>query len=109
MQPGVLRALEFDRIVAAVRAQALTPMGEERLARMAPLTDPQKVTQQLAATTEAVRYLVSQGPFPLTAPAELSKILGALAVANRWLEPAALLALAAFLESVEETRAAVGK
>jgi DNA mismatch repair protein MutS2 len=109
MQPGVLRALEFDRIVAAVRARALTPMGDERLARLAPSTDPQKVAQQLSATTEAVRYLVSHGPFPLTAPAELSKILGSLAVANRWLEPGALLALAAFLESVEETRTAVGK
>ena len=35
MQPGVLRALEFDRIVEAVRGFALTPMGDERLARLA--------------------------------------------------------------------------
>jgi dsDNA-specific endonuclease/ATPase MutS2 len=100
MQPGVLRALEFDRIVAAVRTRAVTPMGDERLARMVPSTDPQKVAQQLGATTEAVRYLVRYGSFPLIAPAELGKILDALAVANRWLEPAALLALAAFVESV---------
>jgi DNA mismatch repair protein MutS2 len=56
-----------------------------------------------------VRYLVRYGSFPLIAPAELGKILDALAVANRWLEPAALLALAAFVESVEETRSAVAK
>ena len=31
MQPGALRALEFDRIVEAVRGLALTPMGSERL------------------------------------------------------------------------------
>ena len=31
MLPGVLRALEFDRIVEAVRSFALTPMGDERL------------------------------------------------------------------------------
>ena len=54
MQPGALRALEFDRIVEAVRGFALTPMGDERLARLAPSTDPQQVAQLLAATTETV-------------------------------------------------------
>ena len=33
MQSAVLRALEFDRIVEMVRGFALTPMGDERLAR----------------------------------------------------------------------------
>ena len=32
MQPGALRALEFDRIVEAVTSFALTPMGGDRLA-----------------------------------------------------------------------------
>ncbi len=35
MQPGALRALEFDRIVEAVTAFAQTPMGAERLAAAA--------------------------------------------------------------------------
>ena len=52
MQPGAFRALEFDRIVEAVRGFALTPMGAERLARLAPSTDPQRVAQLLASTTE---------------------------------------------------------
>src|SRR2546426_1113459 len=51
MQPGTLRALEFDRIVEAVKGFALTPMGRERLSRLAPSTDPQKVAQLLAAAT----------------------------------------------------------
>ena len=55
MNPAVLRALEFDRIVESVRGFALTPMGDERLARLAPSTDPQRVAQLLAATTEAAR------------------------------------------------------
>ena len=48
MQPGALRALEFDRIVEAVKAFALTPMGAERLARLQPSTDPRQVAQLLA-------------------------------------------------------------
>ena len=39
MHPGGLRALEFDRIVAAVRSFALTPTGAARLARLEPETD----------------------------------------------------------------------
>jgi DNA mismatch repair protein MutS2 len=107
MQPAVLRALEFDRIVDAVRARAETPMGEERLGRLAPSTDPQKVAQQLAATSEAVRYLVAHGALALRASADLPQILASLAVEGRLLEPLQLLALAAFLETTAETRAAL--
>ena len=107
MQPSALRALEFDRIVEAVADFALTPMGDERLARLAPSTDPQKVAQLLAATTETARYLAANAPFPLRASAELPQILAALAVEGRALEPLRLLALANFLDSVDETRAAI--
>ena len=55
MQPSALRALEFDRIVEAVAGFALTPMGAERLGRLQPSTDPQRVAQLQAATGETVR------------------------------------------------------
>ena len=64
MHPAVLRALEFDRIVEAVRGFAFTPMGDERLARLQPSTDPQKVAQLLAATTEAVTFITRQWRAP---------------------------------------------
>ena len=50
MHAGTQRALEFDRIVEAVAGFAVTPMGGERLSRLAPSTDPHKVAQLLAAT-----------------------------------------------------------
>ena len=78
MQPGALRALEFDRIVEAVTSFALTPMGAERLARTAPSTDPQVVAQLLAATSETARYLAASGAFPLRASEDLPQILAAL-------------------------------
>jgi DNA mismatch repair protein MutS2 len=107
MQPGALRALEFDRIVEAVRDLALTPMGAERVARLAPSTDAQKVAQLLAATTETARFLAANSPFPLRADGELPQILQLLAVEGRALEPLRLLALAGFLDSVDETRVAI--
>jgi DNA mismatch repair protein MutS2 len=107
MQPGALRALEFDRIVEAVRRFALTPMGDARLARLAPSTDPQKVAQLLAATTEIAVFIAKQGPVALHATADLPQILDALAVHGRALEPVRLLSFAAFLESVEAARTAI--
>ncbi|MBI3400492.1 MAG: endonuclease MutS2 [Acidobacteria bacterium] len=107
MHAGALRALEFDRVVEAVKGFALTPMGAERLARLAPSTDAQKVAQLLAATSETMRYLGPNGALPLRAAADLPETLGALAVEGRPLEAVRLLALASFLDGVDESRAAI--
>lgn len=107
MQPGALRVLEFDRIVEAVRRYALTPMGDERVARLTPTSDAHKAAQLLAATTEATRYLSANPGFPLRASTELPQILSSLATEGRALEPLRLLALADFLDSIDETRAAI--
>ena len=107
MQPGALRALEFDRIVEAVRRFALTPMGDGAPGRLQPSTDPQRVAELLARTTEAARFLAANGGLPLRASDDLPQILAALAVEGRALEALRLLALAAFLDSVDESRAAI--
>jgi DNA mismatch repair protein MutS2 len=107
MQPGVLRALEFDRIVDAVKGLALTPMGADRLARMAPSIDAHRVAQLLAHTTETAKFVAGHGAFPLRATSDLPLSFAALAVEGRALEPGRLLALAAFLESIDESRAAI--
>src|SRR2546426_6861120 len=107
MQAAVLRALEFDRIVEAVRGFALTTMGDERLARLAPASDPQKVGQLQAGTTEAVSYVAKYGTFPIRGSDDLPQILSALAVEGRALEGPRLLTLAAHIESIEETRASI--
>src|SRR5919108_4419533 len=78
MQPSALRALEFDRIVEAVTSFALTPMGAERLARLAPSLDPHKVAQLLAATSETTRFIAAHGLFPLKASSDLPQIFSAL-------------------------------
>jgi DNA mismatch repair protein MutS2 len=107
MQPSALRALEFDRIVEAVKTFALTPMGTERLSRLQPSIDPQRVADLLAHTTEAARFLAANGMLPLRASDDLPQILAALAVEGRVLEALRLLALAAFLDSLDESRTAI--
>jgi DNA mismatch repair protein MutS2 len=107
MHSGALRALEFDRIVEAVRSFALTPMGGERLGGLEPSTDPQQVSDLLAATTETTRYLEQNALFPIRASSDLPQILGSLAVEGRPLEPLRLVALADFLDSIDDVRAAI--
>jgi DNA mismatch repair protein MutS2 len=107
MHTAALRALEFDRIVEAVRRFALTPMGDERLERLEPSTDATEVAALLAATTETARYISKHGGFPLRANADVPTILADLMVEGRALEAPRLLALATFLDSVEDTRTAV--
>ncbi len=107
MTAGGLRALEFDRVVAAVRSFALTTPGAARLDALAPATDPAVVREALAATSETVQYLASNPVFPLRAPEDLETLLGLLHVDGRALEPLRLLALSDYLESVETSAAAV--
>jgi DNA mismatch repair protein MutS2 len=107
MQTGVLRALEFDRIVEVAQSFAVTRLGVSRLAGLRPLTDGQRVAQALSLTTETVKYLLSNGPFPLTAPSEIEGILLALAVEGRALEAPRLVGFADFLESIDTTRSAI--
>jgi DNA mismatch repair protein MutS2 len=107
MQLAALRALEFDRIVEVVKGFALTPMGAERLARLQPSTDARQVAQLLAATTETTKYLAAHGLFPLRATGDLPQIIAALAVEGRALEALRLLALASFLDSIDESRVGI--
>ena len=71
MHAGGLRALEFDRIVAALRSFALTPTGAQRLEDLVPASGPGVVRELLAATSEAVRFLADNAVFPLRAPEDL--------------------------------------
>ena len=107
MHTGVLRALEFDRIVEVAQSFAVTPLGVSRLAALYPSTDAQRVAQNLGITTETVKYLQANGSFSLTAPAEIEAVLLALAVEGRPLEPLRLVGFADFLESIDNTRAGV--
>ena len=109
MHAGTLRALEFDRIVSVVSGLAVTPTGHDRLAELHPSTDAAEIFAAQRATTEGTRFLADHPGFPLRAPADLDAILDALAVDGRALEPLRLIALADYLESVEQSGSVVAK
>ena len=106
MNDGTLQALEFNRIVAAVRSLALTPLGAAALDRLAPATDADTVAASLAATSEGLAYIDANAPFGLDAPADLDQTVAALAVEGRVVEPLQLVGLARFLASMDAVCAA---
>ena len=107
MNPGTLRALEFDRIVAVAAGLTVTPMGEARMFELRPSTDATRVSAAQRATTEGTRALAGMPGFPLRAPSDLAGTLDALGVVGRPLEPLRLLGLADFLDSIEATRSTI--
>src|SRR3954463_4793865 len=103
------RTLEFDRIVDAVTALALTPLGAAAIAELAPATDPKIVVGSQAATSETVKFLERHPLFPLRAGETLPEALDALDVVGRPLEPLQLRMLADFVDSVDQSRASIGR
>ena len=102
-----LKTLEFDRIVDAVQALALTPLGSAALAGLEPSTDPEIVVAAINATSETVAFLERHPLFPLRASDAIVETLETLLAPGVPLEPQQLRALADFVEAVEETRAGI--
>ena len=102
-----LRTLEFDRIVDAVTALALTPLGVVALSALEPSTEPKAVVDAQEATSETVRFLERHPLFPLRAGESLPDALASLALTGRPLEPLQLRLLADFVDSVDQASVSV--
>ena len=109
MNPGALRALEFDRIVSVLAGLAVTPTGRETIETLHPSVDAAEIAAAQRATSEAVRFLADHPGFPLRAPTDLEAIVESLEVEGRALEALRLLALADYLESIDHSRAVIAK
>ncbi len=104
-----IRTLEFDRIVDAVTALAVTPLGAAALSEIEPSTDPKRVVAMQEATSETVRFLERHPLFPLKAGEALPDALDALDITGRPLEPLQLRMVADFVDSVDQSRAGIGR
>jgi len=101
------RTLEFDRIVDAVTALAVTPLGSAALSALEPSTDPKVVVAAQEATSETTRFLERHPLFPLRAGESLPEALASLAITGRPLEPLQLRMLADFVDSVDQAGVSV--
>jgi DNA mismatch repair protein MutS2 len=100
MHVTALKALEFDGIRAALAREAATPLGRARAEVLQPATDPNRVAEALALTSETVRAIKAGGSLAIDASDDLQATLAALEVEDQPLDPPGLLSLARFVESV---------
>lgn len=107
MHVTALKALEFDRIRAALAREASTPLGRVRAEALAPASDPDLVARALALTSETVRAIKGGGSLAMDATDDLQATLAALEVHDQPLDPAGLLSLARFVESVDRVVASI--
>jgi DNA mismatch repair protein MutS2 len=107
MHVTALKALEFDRIRAALAREASTPLGRVRAEALAPASDPDLVARALAFTSEAVRAIKAGSALAMDATDDLQATLAALEVHDQPLDPAGLLSLARFVESVDRVVASI--
>ena len=102
------RTLEFDRIVDAVTALALTPLGSAALAELEPSSDPKIVVAAQAATSETVKFLERHPLFPLRAGEALPDALAhSKCKAAHWSRCSSMVA--DFVDSVDQARAGIGR
>lgn len=107
MQPGTLIALEFDKILDLLAAQALTPLGRARALALEPFVEHQPIADALALTSEGVAFRAAGGSLGLSATDDLDETLAALEVDGQILDPLQLLGLARFAESVDTVVAGI--
>jgi DNA mismatch repair protein MutS2 len=65
MRSRDLKALEFDKVLALVTAQAVSEPARRMVAALAPSTDPQEVRRRLGATSELVELRTHAGSLPV--------------------------------------------
>lgn len=107
MHDQAFSTLEYSELLALVRRGAQTPMGQERIETLEPLTDLADLRRALAAVAECVG-LRRQGVFWSFADlGDSSESLARLQIAGAALDPLAILELARLCEGAMSARAAI--
>ncbi len=70
-----LRDLEFDRLKEIVRRHASSPLGEEAVAALVPVTDRAAIESTFAEVSQAAAFLGAEGRFSLGGVRDLAPLL----------------------------------
>ena len=65
MNQKALHTLEYDKIIAMLEGKAISSMGKERAANLAPTIDLDEIRQWQAETTETASFILRKGSLPL--------------------------------------------
>ena len=104
MDPHSLSLLEYDKVKAMLASYAACSLGRAEAARLAPLTDPERIRRAIAETTEVRGLLERRGRLPMAGMTDLRPLIAATEEAEKPLEPQNLLELRNTLVAARELR-----
>lgn len=97
-------ALEYDKLLVLVRRYAQTPMGENLLARLQPVSERDELQRNLNAVSECVAMRERGAGYSFSDVREPSDSLAILRIENATLEPLAMLEIANLIEQALSAR-----
>jgi len=100
----LFQLLEFEKILEPIAGAAFSPMSEEEISALRPLSGRQQIQQRLDELTEMRAVIDYDEPLPLQSSAELRPALQHLRLAGRALEIRQLVELAQFLNCARRVR-----
>jgi len=93
MDPHSLSLLEYDKVKAMLAGYAASSLGKAEAARLAPMTDPERIRRAIAETAELRELLERRGRLPMAGMTDLRPLIAATGDAEKPLEPQNLLEL----------------
>ncbi len=99
-----LHILEFQTVLHQVSDHARSETGKARIASLLPLPDPDQLKKELAVVTEARDCLRFDDPFPPYHFPDMRPFFPKIRVIGGALDPAELLAIGRFLQSIRQIR-----
>lgn len=109
MNGNTFRILEFEAVRQLLLGHAGSASGRARVQALRPLQEVPKVRAALGRTSEGSALLAGVGRQPYHDLPDLAEILPAARVSGLYLEPAALLDVASFIEGAVEISARVAR
>ncbi|OGC76543.1 MAG: hypothetical protein A2Z27_02300 [candidate division Zixibacteria bacterium RBG_16_50_21] len=102
MDEHTLAVLEFDKIKQRLKGLCQSPLGQEEIGQLFPLSDLPRIQKGLDQIQQMKEIFLYQGGFPSVGVEDLREVLERISPEGTSLEAAELLALAEILACVRE-------
>lgn len=104
-----IRKLEFDRILDRLRQLVASEPARELVSHLAPMTDADRIRQELQQVSEAKEILIAEGGAPLEGIKDIVPSLRRAGVENHVLTSRELLDIASTLRAARTLASFIGK
>lgn len=107
LEPHTAKVLEFDRVLALARGRAPSSLGKGRLLSEGPSPDREEVLRRQRCTAQMRQLREGDGDLNWGGSQDISSDLRRLQAEDTWIEPPALLRVAAFAAAATRVKKSI--